>query len=134
MKIVLRIPLALSSGLRRDAAQMSFTDTYGYRGSDRRLYYLSPWEFTKWWRRQPLYSPDWYHRRGQQALTAWTESGLKYCEADWNSKTSVPKAGVHYKVVEPGSTDNYVVFPDVVETALVRHRWVLVRRERPDVT
>ena len=53
-----RIPLPLHHVRKRDSAQMSFTDTYGYRGADVRVYYLSPWEFSKWWRREPLRDPD----------------------------------------------------------------------------
>ncbi len=73
--VAARIPLPLEHGRRRGGAQMSFTDTYGYRGSDPRLCYLSPWEFTKWWRREPLKQPDWYTQHGKTPKTEWTESG-----------------------------------------------------------
>ena len=56
-----RIPL--TDDRKRDGAQMSFTDTYAYRGTDPRLLYLSPWEFTKWWQREPLRQPEWYIRQ-----------------------------------------------------------------------
>ena len=36
-----RIPRPPLQGRQRDGAQMSFTDTYGYRGSDSRVYYLN---------------------------------------------------------------------------------------------
>ena len=47
-----RIPMTQSDGRKRDGAQMTFTDTYGYRGLDPRVMYLSPWEFTKWQSRE----------------------------------------------------------------------------------
>ena len=129
-----RIPL--TDGRRREGAQMSFTDTYGYRGADPRFLYLSPWEFTKWWLREPLRQPEWYVRKKLAPLTQWTESGLEYKAllADDKSKSlSAPKPGTHYVVCEPTSADAYIAFPDVPETSNVRHRWVLVRKERPDV-
>ena len=107
-----------------------------YRGSDSRLHYLSPWEFTKWWEREELRHPDWYKSKQQAPRTQWTEAGLAYkaeLAADEEKVLPSPKPGTHYVVMEPRRGAAYVVFPDVPETSIIRHRWVLVRRVRPAV-
>ena len=70
-----RVPLPLTQGRQRDTARISFCDTYGYRGNDARLYYLNPWEFTKWWRLEPLRAPNWYAFETREPWTRWTTAG-----------------------------------------------------------
>ena len=129
-----RIPVPFMWARQRTGTQISFTDTYGYRGADPALYYLSPWEFTKWWRREPLHDPGWYHQRCRLPWTEWTESGLIYkAQMKEDPHLPAPKAGIHYVVSEPFGSDSHIVFPDLSATKLVRHRFVLVRQTRPYV-
>ena len=69
----LRIPKP-SKHLASKVLKISFTDAYGYRGRDAALYYLSPWEFTKWWMYEPLHDPNWYHKKQRNPLTEWTSA------------------------------------------------------------
>ena len=114
---------------------MSFTDTYAYRGTNPRVYYLSPWEFTKWWHRIPLRPPNSYTNRGERPLTQWTKTGEAYNLqlAAKDHHLPAPKPGTHYVVLEPSNATTYITFPDVTETTNVRHRWVLMRNTRPRV-
>ena len=113
---------------------VSFEDAYGFRGSDPRLYYLNPWEFTKWWKREALRLPSSYRNKGEELKTKWTAEGLKYM-ADISDDPSAPapEPGLHYTVVDPGPNGSYVPFPDNEATSNLRHRFVLVRRSRPVV-
>ena len=53
--------------------------------------------------------------------------------ADKSKSLPAPKPGTHYVVCEPSDEDAHIAFPDVPEASNLRHRWVLVRKERPDV-
>ena len=44
-----------------------------------------------------------------------------------------PKPGIHYVVVEPCKDASYITFPNVPETSIIRHRWILVRKIVLDV-
>ena len=128
-----RIPVPFPNARKQVGAQISFTDTYGYRGCHPDLYYLCPWEFTKWWRREPLHAPNWYSKKGLSQWTEWTESGLVY-QAQMEENAALPAAtpGTHY-IVSDTDRQSYIVFPDLPLMQTVRHRWVLVRQSRPDV-
>ena len=56
--------------------QVAFCDDYGYRGQSNLVYYLSPWEFCKWWTWKKLFEPTYYETRREPCLTRWTEKGL----------------------------------------------------------
>ena len=43
------------------------------------------------------------------------------------------KPGVHYRIIEPVLQENHIAFPDMLATQGVRHRWILIRKARPDV-
>ena len=96
---------------------MAFEELYGFRGRHPHLYYLSPWEFTKWWTAEKLKSPDEYLKAGEILRTKWTAAGTAHLAQEKGDKTKeAPKAGEHYKVLEPLS-DEYVTFPDAPSTA-----------------
>ena len=58
----------------------SFEDTYGFRGKDPRVYYLSPWEFLMQWELEQLQPPS---KRGKTQpggeLTKWSDSQPLLC-------------------------------------------------------
>ena len=115
----------------KDDTKLSFAAAYGYRPNDSRIYYLCPWEFTKWWHKEKLYNPDQY--KNEPPRTQWTVEGRRYKdEIKGNLDAEAPKPGTHYIVIEP-QTDAYLPFPDTSECSRIRHAWVLVRNARPTV-
>ena len=103
-----RLPQPFKELAPKAKAQIAFTDVYGYRGCAKELFYLSPWEFTKWWACEPLRAPSWYAKRGRARLTQWTSAEA----ADVDD----PKAGVHYRLIEPVVEARHVAFPDLPAT------------------
>jgi hypothetical protein len=126
-----RVPLVGVRG--KDAVKVNFDDAYGYRGRDPRVYHLSPWEFTSLWSLELLRAPNWYGHQNRRTLTRWTPAGVAYRKelaADDNNVLPGYKAGEHYKVVDAVNSDDYISFPDVAATTLLRHSY-LMRRNRP---
>ena len=102
-------------------ANISFDDRYGFRGGDPRVYYLNPWEFTKWWALEPLRAPTWYGFNQRSQWTTWTAAGNAYQKElaqDQRQELPAPKPGDHYVVVESTVTSAYVAFPDCPETSV----------------
>jgi hypothetical protein len=56
--IAVRIPVPKSGKKQPARPLQKDVDVYGYRGSDRRVYYLSPWEFLTYWFAEPLQPPS----------------------------------------------------------------------------
>ena len=126
-----RVPRIYKGKKLSSAMSVAFEELYGFRGCHPHLYYLSPWEFTKWWSAEPLKSPDEYIKAGEIPKTEWTAAGVQHCAKDKGDKTKeAPKAGEHYKVRET-KCDKYVTFPDAPSTAQLRDHYVLVRNKRP---
>jgi hypothetical protein len=97
------------------------------------LYYLSPWEFTKWWSVEYLKPPSAYERKFDEPKTSWVEGGLEHWRRTLKDPT-LPgvEPGKHYVVLEPCALPAaYVTFPDDEATQELRHRAVLVRNARP---
>ena len=102
-------------------------EIYGFRGTDERLAYLSPFEFFMYWAAEPVMPP--YHEQcGGRSV--WCAGGKEYYETH---KHDYPRckliAGTHYRVVE--GCEDYVVFSDTPVLRIFRHRWVLVKNQRP---
>ena len=133
----IRLAQPLKEFVPRISTQISFTDKYGYRGTAPELYYLSPWEFTKWWACELLRTPDWYRKHKRPPLTQWTPAGAPYvaalCAGARTGSMPAAKPGVHYRLIEPVPQENHIAFPDMLATQGVRHRWILIRKARPDV-
>eukprot|EP00435_Cladocopium_sp_Y103_P066946 s556_g29.t1 len=51
-------------------AHFKLSELYGWRGADPRVYYLSPWEFVKWWEVKALQPPS-------------ATQPLKSCLSEW---------------------------------------------------
>ena len=131
-KQVSKVPVRRSSTRQRSSFSVPFEEVYGFRGRDASLYYLSPWEFTKWWSVEYLKPPSAYERKFDEPKTSWVEGGLEH----WRRTLKDPnlpgvEPGKHYVVLEPCALPAaYVTFPDDEATQELRHRAVLVRNAR----
>ena len=128
-----KVPVRRPSMRQKSAFSIPFNEVYGFRGRDAALYYLSPWEFTKWWIVEYLKPPSVYERNFEESKTTWIDGGQEYWE---RSKRDATLPGVeprvHYVVLQPSTSPaTYVTFPDDVATQELRHRAVLVRNARP---
>ena len=47
------------------------SEIYGWRGTDARVFHLSPWEFTKWWNLKKLQPPTKSATEDGQGLSVW---------------------------------------------------------------
>jgi len=113
-------------------------DLYGYRGTDARVYHLSPWEFSAHWYPHQLQPPS----AGSRAGTRWTPAGkAEYQESRESAEVFEAEPGEHYVVDEawfggeacPYESDNVVILADIPELQRFRHEWVLLRSARPKV-
>ena len=132
---VSKVPLRGASSRQRSTFSVSFEEIYGFRGRDASLYYLSPWEFTKWWSVEYLKPPIAYERNFDAPKTKWLDGGLEHWRRTLKD-TTLPgvEPGIHYVVLEPCAlAAAYVTFPDDEATQELRHRAVLVRNVRPFV-
>ena len=73
---VSKVSVRRSSTREQSSFSVPFEEVYGFRGRDASLYYLSPWEFTKWWSVEYLKPPSAYERKFDEPKTSWVEGGL----------------------------------------------------------
>ena len=76
-KQVSKVPVRRSSTRQQSTFSIPFEEVYGFRGRDASLYYLSPWEFTKWWSVEYLKPPSTYERKFEESKTTWVDGGLE---------------------------------------------------------
>ena len=96
-----------------------FEDLYGFRGTDARVYFLSPWEFFMYWEVHKLRPPSDPPQATDK--TAWLP-GVPHAGADGKS---IP--GTHY-VVREGRHPDLVLFPKAESTLRLRNEYYLIRR------
>ena len=73
-------------------------DIYGYRGTDKRVHYLSPWEFMSLWGAVQLFPPC---SQTDKVCTICLEGGLEYYNAHkHDAQGATLKPGIHYKVLD----------------------------------
>ena len=77
-KQVSKVPVRRSSTRQRSTFSIPFEEVYGFRGRDAAVYYLSPWEFTKWWSVEYLKPPPVYERSFDAPKTQWLDGGLEH--------------------------------------------------------
>jgi hypothetical protein len=131
---VSKVPFRSAWGRKKNMPSNSFEELYGFRGHDERFYYLSPWEFTMWWRVEVLSPPNVYETAEVSPRTKWTKAGVEYwAAAKSNFQAPAPKALLHYVVVPATGGEQYVCYPEDVELEVFRNQWVMVRRTRPMV-
>ncbi|CAE7884649.1 TTC28 [Symbiodinium microadriaticum] len=111
---------------------MNVLNVYGFRGRDPRVYYLSPWEFVKWWQLENVKPPDRYTGAGKE-LSCWTPAGRELLSKRASSKPPIP--GKHYVIKEvlPCGNENVLVLPNHPCVGSLRHRCVLRKRAIPVV-
>ena len=96
---------------------------YGFRSTDPRLYYMSPWEFTQWWEPMCTKRPSRFYDH-----TMWLRN------ADYERA----EPGVDY-VIKPKmfEHEDIYVFPQRPKAGVpyerFRHTWFLKRRLKPFV-
>lgn len=130
-----KLPLRGAASRQRSSFSVPFEEVYGFRGRDASLYYLNPWEFTKWWSVEYLKPPSAYKRKFDAPKTKWLDGGLEHWRRTLKDPT-LPgvEPGTHYVVLEPCALPaEYVTFPNDEATQELRHRAVLVRNARPFV-
>ena len=52
-------------------AEFKLSELYGWRGTDPRVYFLSPWEFVKWWEVKKLQPPSAAAEADERGLSEW---------------------------------------------------------------
>jgi len=107
-------------GMKKDNHETDDVSCYSFRGTDARVYFLSPWEFTQYWKPVRVKSP----RKGY-VITRWAQ--------DADKDNPVPGHDFVF-------TDMVLKHPDVVTFEAIaevqnfetfRHMWMLLRRTRP---
>ena len=66
-KQVSKVPVRRPSMKQKSTFSIPFEEVYGFRGRDAALYYLSPWEFTKWRSVEYLKLPIVYERNFEES-------------------------------------------------------------------
>ena len=56
----------------KDNAEFKLSELYGWRGTDPRVYFLSPWEFVKWWEVKKLQPPSAAAEGDERGLSEWS--------------------------------------------------------------
>ena len=130
------IPVTKRPHVRTDRSVPNNMDIYGLRPLRSPWMLLSPYEFLRYWKAEPLLPPPYYATRRIDPRTKWTTDGELIAKSDaYKSGQIVLKPGVHFVVVEPKEDAKYAVFPH--EPAHLygafRHTWVIVRKRRPEV-
>ena len=54
-----------------NSSTIKFSEVYGWRGTDPRVWYLSPWEFVKWWTVKKLQPPHGENAESDTGLSVW---------------------------------------------------------------
>jgi hypothetical protein len=110
----------------RDMAVM-----YGQRPNDKRIWYLSPYEFETDWEVNFLSYPQSLHDTDNPRHHAeLTDAGIaKLHDQHPGEKTPELYPAVDY-VVKAGG-DDWLAFPDVPTTSHFRHTWIIKKRRRP---
>ena len=96
-----------------------FTDLYGYRGQDQRVFLLNPWEFLMLWEVVPLPKPS--GKPG--SLTVWTtRASANTGEREYDVNPAAEKAD-----------EDSVFYPILPGDVQLRKKWYMRRRRRPMV-
>ena len=130
------IPVTRKPNVRTDRSVANDMDIYGLRPLRHPWVLLSPYEFLRYWRAEPLLAPSYYFATDKTPRTRWTPDGEKVMRSEaYKDGTVTLKPGLHYVIIEPDANADYIAFP--VEPVHIynvfRHTWVLVRKKRPDV-
>ena len=75
MELHKRLPVRKGAVEQADILMKFFPETYGLRGEDARVHYLSPWEFVMYWEVIRLQEPPTSEQESVQCLTTWVPEG-----------------------------------------------------------
>eukprot|EP00435_Cladocopium_sp_Y103_P054372 s3057_g17.t1 len=105
------------------------SELYGWRGADPRVYYLSPWEFVKWWDVKILQPPNTTQPQ-KQCLSEWTagHDGKAKPQDNWK----FGRGFVWKAIVPPELQESIVRFPAKKHCAEAA-KYYLQRRTEPHV-
>ena len=87
--------------------------------------------WTKLWDLEPLRAPSWYSHRRRTPLTQWTEAGKAYLtelKSDPRRELPAPRAVIHFVVCGQVNSSDYICFPDIPATSLLRHAYIMRRQ------
>ena len=129
------VPSAHKPHVRNDRVRPNYFEIYGYRPLDFPWKLLSPYEFLRYWRAEPLLVPSYYVNRGLPARTEWTEEGYELTRTqEYKVGEKMAKLGIHYLALDNNGV-HYFLFPEHPSHIynIFRHAWVLVRLSKPDV-
>ena len=111
-----------------------FEDSYGFRGNNRNVYYLSPWEFLMLWEVLPLPKPGPRTEegsRGDAEKTTPSEVPLTLPVEQPPSDNADDTA--QYDVNPAAESDDVLFFPELPVGPQLRRHWYMRRRHRPMV-
>ena len=98
---------ARKCGSSYSGAHFRPSEVYGWRGTDARVYYLSPWEFMKWWELKKLQPPTTSEGSAERGLSEWVpshglaQSGLGVAQSGADKSAPAWKFGKDYRWREP---------------------------------
>ena len=103
------------------------------KDKDKRLWYLSPYEFVSEWEVKLLSYPQTLEDTINQKHHAdLTETGLaKVMNREPRQPPPELYPGIDYTVKDGG--DDWLAYPDLPTTASLRHTWIIQKRRRPNV-
>ena len=92
-----RIPTTRRPKSRPRYMSAALVDAYGFRGSDQRVLYFSPFEFFMYWNIQRVPEPS---RNDCNGWSVWCEGGQEYHDNHKHDHDFKLIPGKHYKVAE----------------------------------
>ena len=129
------VPPTKKPNVRSNRAKPIDVEIYGFRPCEFPWKFLSPFEFFRYWKAEPLLIPTYYANQGVKPRTQWTAAGkILVQSAEYKTEKIAAKPGIDY-VVLPSPDNSYHMFPETPSEIYdkFRHAWVLVRRIRPQV-
>jgi len=131
------MPVQRPDQQKRNACPIAWTALYGYRGTDPRVYHMSPWELWTHWDPVRLQAPCFYK---EYPLTRWTEMGAQLFRERKAGEDVVFRPGLDFHPVSepPNDGHSYVVLPRIAgphaeRMECFRAEWILRRASRPCV-
>ena len=124
--------------MKKKVTTKSLDIMYGLRGANPRVFFLSPFEFTRHWEVRLLRYPRSIDEEDEELEglhASLTPAGRKKLGATKKQREVDLIAGEDYivKQVEDEETSDWLPFPDCPATRSFRHEWIMVANHRPVV-
>ena len=114
-------------------AHFKHSELYGWRGTDPRVYHLSPWEFMKWWELKRLQPPTTSEEGAERGLSEWVPG---HAQSVAQPEAAMPakswKFGEHYRWRDPlpaHLADNILRLPSKIASQAAAAHYLQRRRE-----